>query len=289
MTRRIYFDNAATSPPDPRVVSAAEPFVTQCWGNPSSLHQEGREVRAAVDHARRQVADLIGAEPGEIVFTGGGTEADALALQGVVAASAERPCHIITSAIEHPAVLECCFTLQRQGVGLTLLPVNEDGLIDPTDLERSMRPETVLVSIMAANNVVGTLQPIAELARIARHNGVLFHTDAIQAAGKMPLNVRSQSIDLLSISAHKLHGLKGVGALYVRNGVSLRPVWHGGGQENGRRSGTENAHGIVAFGQAAEIARNEMAEEAARLVQIRDFMIDSIQATIDNAYLIGHR
>ncbi len=288
MSRRIYFDNAATTPPDPRVLEAAAPYQTRFWGNPSSLHQEGREAREAIETARRQVAELIGAEPAEIVFTGSGTEADGMALWGV-ALAASRPCHVIASAIEHPAVLEGCRGLDRLGVETTLLPVGTEGIVDPADLERALRPETRLVSIMAANNVLGTLQPVSELAQIVRRHGALFHTDAVQTVGKIPLNVRSQPIDLLSLSAHKIHGPKGVGALFVRRGVKLTPLVAGGGQEDGRRSGTENVAGIVALGRAAEIARTEMAGEAARLVQIRDFLIDSIQETIGNAYLIGHR
>jgi len=289
MPPRTYFDNAATTPMDPRVRESIEPYLNGLWGNPSSLHQEGREAREAVEAARGQVAALLGAELGEIVFTGSGTEADGMAIWGVVLAAEDRPCHVVTSAIEHPAVLECCRGLRRLGVETTLLPVSGDGIVDPSDLERAIRPGTRLVSIMAANNVLGTLQPVAELARIARTHGVLFHTDAVQAAGKIPLDVRSQPIDLLSLSAHKLHGPKGVGVLYVRKGVKLTPLVAGGGQESGRRSGTENVAGIVGLGRAAEIAQAEMAAEAARLVRIRDFLIDSIEQTIGNAYFIGHR
>ncbi|MEN6451869.1 MAG: cysteine desulfurase family protein [Thermoguttaceae bacterium] len=289
MTQRIYFDNAATTPPDPRVIEAAAPYLAQHWGNPSSLHQEGREAREAVDRAREHVAYLIGARPAEIVFTASGTEADNMAIQGVALTDGGRPCHIITSAIEHPAVLECCRALERRGMMVTYLPVDGDGLVNPADLERALRPETRLVSVMAANNVLGTLQPLAELADITRRHGALFHTDAVQAVGKMPINVESQQIDLLSLSAHKLHGPKGIGAIYVRNGVKLTPVVFGGGQEAGRRSGTENVSAIVALGRAAEIARAEMADEAARLVRVRDFLIDSVLERIDNAYLIGDR
>ena len=246
-------------------------------------------AREAVETARGQVAALLGAEPGEIVFTGSGTEADAMALCGVALAAGDRPGHVVASSIEHPAVLECCRGLRRLGVETTLLPVGGDGIVDPADLRRAIRPDTRLVSIMAANNVLGTLQPVAELAGVARSHGILFHTDAVQAAGKIPLDVRSTPIDLLSLSAHKLHGPKGVGAIYIRKGVKLTPLVAGGGQEGGRRSGTENVAGIVGFGCAAEIARAEMAGEAARLVQIRDFLIDSITESVGNAYFIGHR
>jgi cysteine desulfurase len=289
MLPRIYFDNAATTPIDPRVLEAMQPHFASSWGNPSSLHQEGREAREAVETARGQVALLLGAEVGEIVFTGSGTEADGMAIWGVALAAGERPCHVVSSSIEHPAVLECCGQLRRLGVETTLLRVGGNGIVDPSDLERAIRPDTRLVSIMAANNVLGTLQPVAELARIARARGVLFHTDAVQAAGKIPLDVRSQPIDLLSLSAHKLHGPKGVGVLYVRKGVKLSPLLAGGGQENGRRSGTENVAGVVGLGRAAQIARMEMAGEAARLVQIREFLVDAIERTVGNAYFIGHR
>ncbi|MEN6458598.1 MAG: cysteine desulfurase family protein [Thermoguttaceae bacterium] len=289
MTARIYFDNAATTPPDPRVIETAQPYLSRLWGNPSSLHLEGREAHQAVDTARRHVADLIGARPEEIVFTGSGTEADNMAIQGVALAAAGGPCHIIASAVEHPAVLECCRALEQRGVAVSLLPVDDQGIVNPADLERALRSDTRLVSIMTANNVLGTLQPVAELAAIARRHGVLFHTDAVQAAGKIRIDVHSQQIDLLSLSAHKLHGPKGIGALYVRDGVQLPALLPGGGQEGGRRSGTENVAAMVGFGRAAEVARLEMAEEAARLVRIRDFIIDSVSETIDNAYLIGHR
>ncbi|MGA2797785.1 MAG: cysteine desulfurase family protein [Thermoguttaceae bacterium] len=289
MPKRIYFDNAATTPLDPRVFAAMQPYLQQCWGNPSSLHCEGREARAAVDRARSQVAQLLKAEPNEIVFTSSGTEADALAIRGALTANGFRGAHLIASAIEHPAVLACCRRLQREGASLTLLPVDEDGIVDPETLHRALTPETRLVSIMAANNVIGTIQPITELAYLAHRHGALFHTDAVQAAGKIPFDMRNQPIDLLSLSAHKLHGPKGIGALYVRDGVELAPFLEGGGQEKGLRSGTENVAGIVGLGAAAEIARNEMADEAARLVKIREYLIDSIMKIIPNAYLIGDR
>jgi cysteine desulfurase len=289
MATRIYFDNAATTPLDPRVWQAMQPYLGEQWGNPSSLHHEGRQARAAVEAARRQVAELLGAEPGEIVFTSSGTEANNLALQGVLFAEGLRDRHVIASAIEHPAVLACCRHLEGLGVAITRLPVDSDGLVDPAVLERALRPETRLVSIMAANNVTGAVQSIDELGGISRGHGAMFHTDAVQAFGKLPLDVRRMPIDLVSLSAHKLHGPKGVGALYVRRGVVLTPLVHGGGQEGGRRSGTEDVAGIVGLGAAAELARAEMADEAARLVQIRDRLTDAIVAAIPNAYLIGDR
>jgi len=285
----IYFDNSATTDLDPRVTAAMLPLVGEAFGNPSSLHRAGREARAVVEAARQQTADLLGATPAEIIFTGSGTEADNLALIGAVEAADRGEMHVITSGIEHPAVLEPCRYLERQGVAVTYLPVGSDGLVDPNDLRKALRPNTCLVSIMAANNVVGTLQPLKELSTIAQEAGALFHTDAVQAAGKLPLNVKQLPIDLLSLSAHKLHGPKGVGALYVRAGVTLRPIVHGGGQEGGLRSATENVMGIVGLGCAAAIAQAEMAAEAARLVRLRDRLIDGLAKALPNLYLIGHR
>jgi cysteine desulfurase len=286
---RIYLDNAATTPMDGRVFDAMQPYLRQSWGNPSSLHREGREARQAVDRARAQVAELLGAAPSEITFTSSGTEADALAIHGSLVAAGLRDSHVITSAIEHPAVLACCRRLEQEGATLTLLPVDGEGIVDPNSLRHALRPNTRLVSIMAANNVTGALQPVAELARIAQEHGALFHTDAVQATGKIPLDARRDPLHLLSVSAHKLHGPKGVGALYVKTGVKLSPLLEGGGQEAGLRSSTENVAGIVGFGQAAAIARAEMAAEAARLVGIRDHILDSIAEILPNAYLIGHR
>jgi cysteine desulfurase len=289
MSDRIYFDNSATTPLDPRVTKAMEPYLDGVFGNPSSLHWAGREAHEAIVQARQQVADLFSAQPKEIIFTASGTESDNMALIGVIEALGQRENHLITSAIEHPAILETTRYLEAQGVEVTYLGVDGDGLVDPNDLRKAIRPTTRLVSIMAANNVVGTLQPISELGRIAHEHGALFHTDAVQAVGKIPLNVQTQPIDLLSLSAHKLHGPKGVGALFVCEGVPLKPLVHGGGQERGLRSATENVAGLVGLGKAAEIARVEMSKEASYLVQLRDKLIDSITAALPNAYLIGHR
>ena len=252
-----YFDHAATTPLDPRVRDAMAPFLDGAFGNPSSLHRRGREAHDALENARAEVAVLLGARPAEIVFTGSGTEADNLAILGAIAPM-EGPIHIVTSAFEHPAVLEPCRQLERRGVEVTYLPVDGDGIVRPESLTAALRPTTRLVSVMAANNVVGTVQPLAELAGLAHEAGALFHTDAVQAAGKLPLSVERLPIDLLSLSAHKLHGPKGVGALYVRGGVELEPVVRGGGQERGLRSATENVAGIVGFGRAAVLARDEM-------------------------------
>lgn len=283
----IYFDNSATTPADPRVVEAMAPWHAEAFGNPSSLHAAGRRARAAVDTARAQVAALVGAKADEVVFTASGTEANNLALAGVIAAAGAGPHHLITSAIEHPAVLETARALQRRGVEVTILPVDATGRVDPETLRRALRPHTRIVSIMAANNVIGTVQPVAELAAVARAASVRFHTDAVQAAGKLPFNLGAVPIDLLSLSAHKLHGPKGVGALVVREGVALAPIVHGGGQERGLRSATENVAGIVGLGRAAEIAAAEMAEDNARLVALRERLIAGIRSACPQCYVIG--
>lgn len=288
MSAPIYFDHSATTPLDPRVAEAMQPYLGRAFGNPSSLHWAGRQAREAVDRARQQVADLLHAAPDEIFFTASGTEADNMALVGVAELYAPDDCHLVTSAIEHPAILETCKHLERRGYAVTYLPVTPEGLVEPAALSAALCPETRLVSVMAANNVVGTLQPVSDLARIARQHGSLFHTDAVQSAGKIPLHMDELRVDLLSLSAHKLHGPKGVGALYVRGGVCLEPLVHGGGQERGLRSATENVAGIAGLGQAAEIARLEMSAEARRLVQLRDYLLNSLQARVPNAYLIGH-
>lgn len=288
MSARIYFDHAATTPVDPRVAAAMEPYFRNGFGNASSLHEAGRKAREAVERARGQVAALLNAEPSEIVFTASGTESDNMALVGVADAHGLSGVHIVTSVIEHPAILETAHYLSRRGVSVTKLPVNGDGIVDPAALQSALQPETTLVSIMAANNVVGTVQHVSELARVAHGHGTLFHTDAVQAVGKVPLNVRETPIDLLSISAHKLHGPKGVGALYIRKGVKIEPLVHGGGQERGLRSATENVAGIVGLGCAAELARTEMSAENVRMVGLRDRVIDTVKKTISGVYLIGH-
>ena len=282
-----YFDHAATTPLDPRVRHAMEPFLGGSFGNPSSLHGPGRVAHDALEAGRAEIAALIGARPAEIVFTGSGTEADNLAIFGAVG-TATAPVHVVASAFEHPAVIEPCRALERRGVEVTYLPVSADGLVEPEVLAVALRPTTRLVSVMTANNVVGTIQPIGELAALAHEGGALFHTDAVQGVGKLPLDVSRLPVDLLSLSAHKLHGPKGVGALYVRSGVTLAPLILGGGQERGLRSATENVAGIVGFGQAALLARVGMAEESARLVRLRDRVLDVLSEQIDNVYLIGH-
>jgi len=284
---RIYFDNSATTPVDPRVAEAMQPFQRGICGNPSSMYSEGREAHQAVESAREQVALLLNANPCEVVFTACGTESDNTAL-GIVELF-EGTSHIVTSAFEHPAIMETCRHLARRGITVTYVLPDSDGIVQPEELAKALRPETRLVSIMAAQNVVGTIQPIAELARIAREHGAIFHTDAVQAVGKLPIDMHRDGIDLLSLSAHKLNGPKGVGALIVREGIPFRPFFRGGGQEDGRRSGTENVAGIVGLGKAAEIARAEMTQETARLVRLRDKLIAGVERITPNAYIIGHR
>ncbi len=271
--RRVYLDYAATTPVDPRVLTAMLPYFTEHAGNASSIHGFGQETRTAVEQARGEVAALIGARPGEIVFTSGATEADNLAVLGVALAMEGRGRHIITSAIEHHAILESCRFLEERGYAITCLPVDRRGVVDPEEARRAIRPETVLISVMAANNEIGTLQPVAEIGRIAREREILFHTDATQMVGALPVDVGALSVDLLSMSAHKRYGPKGTGALYVRAGVPLRRMQHGGSHERSRRGGTENVPGIVGLGAALRIAGEEMEGERRRLAAMRDRMI----------------
>jgi cysteine desulfurase len=285
----VYLDNSATTRLDPRVAAAMRAWLDDRHGNPSSLHEPGRLARAAVEAARAQVAALIGAAAGEIVFTGSGTEASNLALRGVLEQDGVVAGHVVTSAIEHPAVLETLAYLESRGAQVTRVWPAADGVVDPDDVAAALRDDTRLVSIMTANNAVGTIQPVAALARIAAHHGALFHTDAVQAVGKVPLAVGAAGIDLLSLSGHKFHGPQGVGALYVREGVALSPLVYGGGQERGLRSATENVPGLVGLGLAAEIARQEMAAEACRLVGLRDRIIDGTLRAIPCAYVVGDR
>lgn len=287
MNARIYFDHSATTPLDPRVLASMGPFLGGTFGNPSSRHYEGRVAREAVETARAQVAALIGAEPDEIIFTGSGTEADNLALIGAVRASG-KPGHVVTSSIEHAAILETCRFLAGSETKITHLPVDADGLVGLESLLRALQSDVTIVSIMAANNVVGTIQPIEELAHLTKLHGVLFHTDAVQAGGKIPLDVNRVHVDLLSLSAHKLHGPKGIGALYVRKGVLLSPIVFGGGQERSLRSATENVAGIVGFGASAAIAREELASEAARLTQLRERIAAELSRALPHSYLFGH-
>ncbi len=286
--KKIYFDHSATTPLDRRVVDAMLPFYGENFGNPSSVHAHGQDAKEAIDEGRRQVADLLHASPEEIFFTASGTEADNMALIGVARQYEPQDCHIITSIFEHPAILETCKYLEKLGYAISYLPITPEGIVEAEALRQALRPNTRLVSVMAANNVVGTLQPIVELAQITRAHGALFHTDAVQAAGKIPLHMDSLPVDLLSMSAHKLHGPKGIGALYIRLGVKLEPIIFGGGQERGIRSATENVPAIAGFGKAAEIAGAEMESESVRLANLRDRLIAGVVEQIPSAYLIGH-
>ena len=266
---KLYFDHNATTPVAPEVLGAMLPFLQEEYGNASSIHRFGQRARAAVECARAQGAGLLHCEPAEIVFTGGGTEADNLAILGVVRASSLPRKHVMTSAIEHSAVLETCRALERDGVAVTYVPVNPLGLVEPEQVRRALRPETVLITIMHANNEIGTVQPLAEIGQIARQAKVPFHTDAVQSAGKIPVNVNDLGVDLLSLSAHKFYGPKGVGALFIRKDVTLHPVLFGGHKDGEPRPGTENVPGIVALGMAAQLAVENLEADAARLRALR--------------------
>lgn len=291
MKKPVYLDCHATTPVDPRVLQAMLPYFSEKFGNPAShTHAYGWEAERAVERARRQVAELIGADPQEIVFTSGATESDNLALKGVAEAYADRGDHIITVATEHKAVLESCKRLEKLGRRVTYLPVQPDGRLDLDQLRRAITPRTILISVMWAHNEIGVIQPIREIGRIAREHGVLLHTDAAQAAGKIPVNVAEDAVDLMSLSAHKMYGPKGVGALYVRAGnprVQLTPQIDGGRHERGLRSGTLNVAGIVGFGEACAIARREMAQEAARLATLRDRLLRRLLDALDEVYVNG--
>jgi cysteine desulfurase len=277
---RIYFDHNATTPVDPAVVQAMLPYFSDVFGNASSIHSFGQRARAAVEQARESVARLVGARPAEIVFTSGGTESDNLAIFGVVCAAAGERKHVITTSIEHHAVLNACQALEARGVAVSYLPVSAVGVVDPDDVRRALRLETVLVSVMHANNELGSIQPVEEIGRIAAEADVAFHSDAVQAAGKLPLDVGRMGVDLLAISGHKLYGPKGVGALYVRPGTRLAPLFYGGHHERDRRPGTENVAGIVGLGKAAELASARLAEESPRLSALRDRLEAGVLARV---------
>ncbi len=287
--KRIYLDYAATTPMRSEVLEAMQPYLTEVFGNPSSIYSYGHEAKAGVDKARTAVASLLGAREEEIVFTGGGTEADNFAIKGIGFANRSKGNHIITSSIEHHAVLETCQFMETQGFAVTYLQVDKYGMVDPDDVKNAITPETILITIMHANNEIGTIQPISEIGRIAREAGVYFHTDAVQTAGHIPSDVNELNVDMLSTSAHKLYGPKGVGALYLRKGTRIVPLIHGGEQENNRRASTENVAGIVGFGKAAELAKLELKEESARIAAMRDRLVNSLEKNIDEIQLNGHR
>ena len=288
--REIYLDHAATTPVDERVIAAMLPYFGQMFGNPSSIHRSGRAALDALDQAREAVAEVLGAHYKEIVFTGGGSEADNLAIKGAALAQrqAGRGAHIITSAIEHHAVLHAFEYLEAEGFEVSVLPVDAGGLVSPDDLRAAIRSDTVLASVMYANNEIGTVQPVAELGAICRECGVLFHTDAVQAAGALPLKVGPLNVDLLTITAHKFYGPKGVGALYVRRGTPLLPQINGGGQERRRRAGTENVPGVVGLAAALRLAEQQREEWAARCATLRDRLIAGVLERVHHTTLNGH-
>ena len=285
---RIYLDNAATTRVRPEVAEAVLPAMTETYGNASSVHSFGREAKKAMEKARAQVAAAIGAKKEEIYFTAGGSEADNWALKGAAHALRRKGLHIITTAIEHHAVLHTCQALEKEGFAVTYLPVDEYGLVTPEQVEAAIRPDTILVSVMAANNEIGTIEPIAEIGAVCRAHKVLFHTDAVQAVGHMPLDVAAMQIDMLSLSGHKFYAPKGVGALYIRTGVRIENLIEGGAQERNRRAGTENVPAIVGMGRAIELITAEMAEENARISGLRDRLIAGILDAIPESRLNGH-
>lgn len=288
---RAYFDHNATTPVDAEVRAAMLPYFSEEYGNPNSVHSFGQHARGAVEHARAAVAVLIGARPSEIVFTSGGTEADNLAIFGIVGHGSSpanrKPRHIVTTTVEHHAVLHSCDALEKQGVEVTRVPVGKDGMVDPEDIRRALRPETALVTVMHANNELGTLQPIEEIGRIAAEAGVRVHADAVQAVGKVSLNVASMGVDLLSLSAHKFCGPKGVGALFVRKGVQIEPLLYGSRGEGGRRAGTENVAGIVGLGKAAELALERVEEQGTRVAALRNRLERGLLERVPGARVNG--
>ncbi len=285
--RRIYLDNSATTPVAPQVLEAMQPYLAENYGNASSIHWYGQQAKAATEKAREQLARLLNARGSELVFTSGGTEADNAAIVGIVEAARTEKKHVITTVIEHHAVLYTCKALEKRGVEVTYVRVGQGGVVDPADIERAIRPETVLITVMHANNELGTIQPLEAIGRVARERDIYFHTDAVQAVGKIPVDVEKLGVDLLSLSAHKLHGPKGVGALYVRRGTILRPLLYGGHDERDRRPGTENVPGIVGLGKAAELAQARLEEEMQRLGTLRDRLEQGILARVPQVAVNG--
>ena len=287
--KEIYFDYNATTPLDPRVFDAMIPFLKDMYHNPSSLYKNSKVTKSAIESSREKLALLIGASPKEIVLTGGGSEADNHAIKGAAfSLRGKGKKHIITSSIEHHAVLNTCKFLEKIGFEVTYLPVDKYGIVDPESVREAIRDDTILISIMFANNEIGTIEPIKEIAEISHENGILFHTDAVQAAGKIPINVKDLEVDMLSMSAHKFYGPKGVGALYIRKKLRIDPLIHGGMQERGKRAGTENIAGIVGAGKAAEIAINELAVEKEKIKPLRDKLERELQKRIPDILINGH-
>ena len=287
MRNSIYLDHAATTPTSGKVLEAMLPFFTEIPGNASAVYGDGRDARKAVERARKQTAEAIGAEPREIIFTAGGSESDNLAIKGTAFAMKEQGRHIITTEVEHPAVLKTCRWLEKQGFEVSYIPPDTAGRIDPEDVRRAIRKDTILISVMAANNEIGTIEPVAEIGAIAREHGILFHTDAVQAVGSIPVNVRAWNADFLSLSAHKFYGPKGIGAMYLRRGTRLDPLIHGGEQERGLRAGTENVPGIVGLGQAIQDAAAGLAENMEKVCALRDRLMYGIREAIPDVRLNG--
>ena len=287
MKQRIYLDNAATTSVDSRVLKAMMPYFRHCYGNASSLHSFGTDAKEILDRSRKKLASFIGAEPDEIVFTSGGTEANNLALKGIAFANRSKGNHIIVSAVEHDCVLNACKWLETQGFYITYLPVNNEGVVDINELKKFINPKTILVSVMHANNEIGTLEPIEEIGEICKKNNVTFHSDACQSFGKIPIDVNKSGIDLLTINSHKIYGPKGVGALYVRKGINIVPLLHGGGQEGGLRSTTENIPGIIGFVKAAELCIDEMKADYEKQLRLRTRLTDFLFENYENVYING--
>ncbi|MDR1778234.1 MAG: cysteine desulfurase NifS [Clostridiales Family XIII bacterium] len=286
--RKIYLDYSATTPVKEAVLAEMIPYFTERFGNPSSLYTVGQDSKNAISVARERVAALIGAQPGEIYFTSSGTEADNWAVIETAHAKAAKGRHIITSAIEHHALLHSCEHLEKEGFEVTYLGVDAEGFISLAELEAAIRPDTTLISIMFANNEVGTIQPVAEIAQIAKAHGVLFHTDAVQALGNVEIDVKALGVDMLSMSGHKIYGPKGIGALYIRRGVNLPTHMYGGGQESGKRAGTENLTGIVGFGKAAQLSKENLAAHIAKLTELRNYFVEQVQARIQDVQVNGN-
>ena len=289
--KRIFMDHASTTKVDAEVLDAMLPYFSEYYGNPSSIHAFGREARKAVDTARKHVGDLLGAKDDEIIFTAGGTESDNLAIKGVAYLNKDKRTtkgpHIITSTIEHPGVLETCRHLETQGFQVKYLPVDKDGIVNPEELQKSISKNTFLITIMFANNEIGTIQPIEEIGKISHEHDIIFHTDAVQAAAKLPIDVKKQHIDLLALSSHKIYGPKGIGALFIRNGVKVQPIIHGGGHEKGLRSSTLNVPGIVGLGKACDLAEKRMTKDIPYMKILRDLLIKNT-LQIEESHLNGH-
>ncbi len=287
--RKVYLDYSATTPVKKEVLETMLPYFSEEFGNPSSLYEIGAEVKKALGKARKQVAELINADEKEIFFTSGGTESDNWAILGVADTKKAKGKHIITTKVEHHAVLHTCEFLEKHGYEITYLDIDSDGFVRPEDLEKAIREDTILVSVMLVNNEIGTIQPVKELVKVTKAHGVLFHTDAVQALGNCPIDVKDLGVDMLSASAHKIYGPKGVGALYIKKGLNIGSSQHGGAQENKKRAGTENTPGIVGFGKAAEIAKKNLKEHIERTTKLRNYLIDRVLTEIEDTFLNGDR